>query len=201
MGVLPYRVRTSTNYRTGQDEHVEEAKVHALEVVVRRDVEPGYSIDWLENLPKSLFIWPDFVETKTETVTRRKFGIVNDGITLLSTDSGQSSSRTAAKIVVAGTEIYVCALRRRDKDKLVKDELVNVGCIIYVGNPDDEFRKKVRNANSFALGVCLVDLGRAVYSTDWEIISFKSHNAYNVNRKVLDLVVPPTRANGCSLAA
>ena len=34
-GVIPYRVRTSTNYQTGQDEHVEEAKIHALEAVVR----------------------------------------------------------------------------------------------------------------------------------------------------------------------
>jgi hypothetical protein len=38
-GVIPYRVRTSTNYRIGQDEHVEEAKVHALEAVVRSNVE------------------------------------------------------------------------------------------------------------------------------------------------------------------
>jgi hypothetical protein len=168
-GVLPYRVRTSTNYRNGQDEHVEEAKIHALEAVVRSGIEARYTIDWLENLPISPFVWPDFVETKVETGTTRKFGLGDDGITLLSTDSGQSSSRTAAKIAVAGTELYICALRRRDYDDFVKP-----GCIIYAGNPDDEFRKKVRNAISFALGVYLVDLGSAVYSQDWEIISFKS---------------------------
>jgi len=38
---------------------------------------------------------------------------------------------------------------------------VKPGCIIYVGNPDEEFRKKVRTAISFALGVYLVDLGSA----------------------------------------
>jgi hypothetical protein len=190
-GVIPYRVRTSTNYRIGQDEHVEEAKVHALEAVVRSNVEARYTIDWLENLPLSPFIWPDFVETKTETATRRKFGLGDDGITLFSTESGQSSSRAAAKIVVAGIEIYVCALHRRDNDDLVKP-----GCIIYVGNLDEEFRKKVRNAISFALGVYLVDLGSAIYGKDWEIVSFKSRSAYSIDRKVLDLVVLPPAPMG-----
>jgi hypothetical protein len=190
-GVLPYRVRTSSNYRTGQDEHVEEAKIHALEAAVRRGIDARYTIDWLENLPISPFVWPDFVETKVETATRRKFGLGDDGITLFSTDSGQSSSRTAAKTVVAGMEVYICALRRRDNDDLVKP-----GCIIYVGNPDEEFRKKVRTAVSFALGVYLVDLGSAVYSKDWEIISFKSRSAYSIDRKVLDLVVQPPAPMG-----
>ncbi|MGZ5880340.1 MAG: hypothetical protein ACXWJO_01175 [Xanthobacteraceae bacterium] len=190
-GVIPYRVRTSINHRTGQSEHVEEAKIHALEAMVQSGVEGRYTIDWFENLPTGPFVWPDFVKTKIETATTRKFGLGDDGITLFSTDLGQSSSRTAAEIVVAGTEVYVCALRRRDNDDLVKP-----GCIIYVGNPDEEFRKKVRNAISFALGVYLVDLGSTVYSKDWEIISFKSRSAYSIDRKVLDLVVLPPAPMG-----
>lgn len=186
MGVIPYQVRISTNYRTGRDEHVEETKIHALEAVVRSGLEERYTIDWFENLPSSPFVWPDFFKTKIETATTRKFCLGDDGITLFSTDSAGSSSRAAAKIVIAGTEVYVCALRRRDNDDLVKP-----GCIIYVGNPDEELRKKVRTAVSFALGVYLVDLGSAVYSKDWEIISFKSRSAYSIDRKVLDLAVLP----------
>jgi hypothetical protein len=71
-----------------------------------------------------------------------------------------------------------------------------MGCIIYVGNPAEEFRKRVRTAISFALGVYLVDLGSAVYSKDWEIISFKSRSAYSIDRKVLDLVVLPPAPMG-----
>ena len=93
--------------------------------------------------------------------------------------------------MVAGTEVYLCALRRRDNDDLVKP-----GCIIYVGSPDDEFRKKVRYAISFALGVYLVDLGSVVYCRDWEIISLKSRSAYSIGRKVLDLVVLPPAPMG-----
>jgi hypothetical protein len=185
-GVLPYRVRTSINHRTGQEEHVEEARIHALEAAVRVDAEASYTIDWLENLPEGPFVWPDLIKTKTETATTRRVGLGDDGIVLFSKDSADSSSRTAAKIVIAGTEVYICALRRRDDDDLAKP-----GCIIYVGNPDEEFRKKGRLAVSFALGVYLVDLGSAVYSKDWEIISFTSRSAYSIDRKVLDLVVLP----------
>lgn len=88
--------------------------------------------------------------------------------------------------MIAGTEVYICALHRRNNDDLVKP-----GCIIYVGNPDGDFRKRVRTAVSFALGVYLVDLGSAVYSKDWEIISVTSRSAYSIDRKVLDLVVLP----------
>jgi hypothetical protein len=187
-GVIPYR---SSTYRTGQDEHVEEAKIHALEAVVQSGLEAHYTIDWLENLPTSPFIWPDFVKTKIETATKRKFGLGEDGITLFSTDARQSSSRAAANVVVAGTDVFVCALHRRDNDDLVKP-----GCIIYVGNPDEEFRKKVRTAISFALGVYLIDLGSAVYNRDWKIVSFKSRSAYSIGRKVLDLVVLPPAPMG-----
>jgi hypothetical protein len=72
-GVLPYKVRTSTNYRTGQDEHVEEAKIHALDAQVRSSIETRYTIDWLENLSESPFVWPDSVETSIETATTRRF--------------------------------------------------------------------------------------------------------------------------------
>jgi hypothetical protein len=143
-------------------------------------------IDWLENLPRSPFVWPDSVETKIETATTRKFGSGDDGITLFGKDTGHSSSRAAAKITVAGAEIYVCALRRRDDDDLVKP-----GCIIYAGAPDDEFRKRARTAVSFALGVYLVDLGNTVYSKDWEIVSLTSCSAYSIDRKALDLAVLP----------
>ena len=50
-------------------------------------IDARYTIDWLENLPMSPFVWPDFVKTKIETATTRKFGLGDDGITLFSTDS------------------------------------------------------------------------------------------------------------------
>jgi len=190
MGVIPYQVRTSINRWTGQDGHVEEAKIHALEASARTGVEARYTIDWLENVPISPFVWPDSIETKAETAMTRRIGLGDDGITMFSADSKGSLSRTAAKIAVGGTVAYICARKGED------DLFVKPGFIIYDGNPDEEFRKKVRNSIGFALGVYLVDLGSTVYSKDWETISFTSRSAYSIDRKVLDLVVLPPAPMG-----
>jgi len=102
----------------------------------------------------------------------------------LSEDLSQSSTLAAAKIVVAGAEVYVCALHRKDSRSFIKP-----GCIIYRGKPDDDFRKKVRLALSFALNVYLVELGSAVFSEDWHIVSFKARSAYSIDLKVFGLPV------------
>ena len=190
-GVVPYRVQTSIDHQTKVEEHVEEARIHALEAQVLSGVEAYYTIDWLENLPSSPFVWPDNIRTSTETSTARTIGLGEDGVTLFSKNTRDSLSCSAVKIVVAGTQIYVCALRGGGDDLITKP-----GCIIYVGTPDDEFRKKVRNSISFALGVYLVELGSTVYSKDWEIVSFTACSAYSVDGKALDLVVLPPAPMG-----
>lgn len=63
------------------------------------------------------------------------------------------------------------------------------GCIIYVGAPDQEFRKRVRNALSFALGAFLVDLGSVAYTDEWAVQSFRLNSAYSIGRRVFDLQV------------
>ena len=178
----------TSNSKTGVGELKEEAQIHELSAVVRTDAGARYTIEWLENLPTSPFHWPASIQTKTETLTTRNIGLGDDGVTLFSKDVRQSSSQHAIKLSVVGMEIYVCALGRKDGGGLKKP-----GCILYVGTPDDEFRKKVRTALSFALGVYLVELGSAVYDKDWEVIAFKSRSAYSIDGKVLDLhILPPT---------
>jgi hypothetical protein len=152
---------------------------------VKGDGEPRYIIDWLENLPARPFQWPASIDTRTEILKTRKIGIGGDVITLFSKEIEQSGANHAAKITVGGMDVYICALERKDGVK-------KPGCIIYVGTPDDQFRKKVRAAVSFGLNVYLVELGSEVYDRDWGIISFKSRSAYSIDGKVLDLpVLPP----------
>jgi hypothetical protein len=175
-GVTPYRHRTTENYRTGDGELTEEAQIHEISAVVQPDGEARYMIDWVENLPIRPFHWPVSIDTTTEALTTRKIGIGGDGITLFSKEMTKSGSNYAAKITVGGIEIYVCALERKDGSELKKP-----GCILYVGTPDDEFRKKVRTAVSFALNLYLVELGSAVYDEKWDVVSFKARSAYSID--------------------
>jgi hypothetical protein len=185
-GVIPTRYSTSHVNEPGQGELTEETKIHQIESVLRAEVEPAYIIDWVENLPSSQFVWPNLIKTKTDTTETATIELDGDDITIVDSESQNSMSRHAAKIVIGGVKGCICAF-----DKETKDSRIKPGCIIYVGNPDDAFRKKVRAAISFALGVYLVDLGSAVYCKEWQIISFKSRSAYSIDRKVFNLVVLP----------
>lgn len=191
-GVIPYRFRTTDNYRTGESELTEEAQIHEISAVVQADGEARYTIDWLENLPARPFHWPGSIDTKTEILTTRKIGTGDDVITLFSKEIEQSGANLAVKIVVDGVDIYLCALERKDGS-----ELKRPGCIVYVGTPDDLFRKKVRTAVSFALNVYLVELGSTLYDKDWNPTSLKARSAYSIDGKVLDLpILPPAPLGG-----
>jgi hypothetical protein len=186
LGVVPYGINTYENYRTGESRLTEKARIHALEATVREGQEAAYTIEWLENLPLKSFRWPDWVKTDTETKKTRTIGLDGESITLFDENSRRSSTAGAAKIVVAGADVYICTLHRKEGAACVKP-----GCVIYRGKPDDEFRKKVRLALSFALNVYLVELGSAVFCKDWQIISFKAHSAYSIDRKVFGLLALP----------
>ena len=100
-GVIPYRFRTTNNYRTGDSELNEEAQIHEISAVVQGDGEARYTIDWVENLPTRPFHWPGSIDTKTEILTTRKIGIGDDVITLFGKQIEQSGANHAVKIAVA----------------------------------------------------------------------------------------------------
>ena len=90
----------------------EVAHVRELKVTLGDLGSAAYTIEWLENLPASPFIWPDSVDTVTETTTTRSIALSDDGITLSSCNRRQSVTSNAAKLTVAGQTLYVCAPNR-----------------------------------------------------------------------------------------
>ena len=91
----------------------EVAHVHELKVTLGDLGSAAYTIEWLENLPASPFIWPDSVDTVTETTTIRRIAPSDDGIVLSSYNRRQSVSFNAAKLTVAGQTLHVCAPNQR----------------------------------------------------------------------------------------
>ena len=182
-GVQPYSVKTSNHYEKNQHVLTEEAQIHRIDVVIDDDKKPVYIIDWLDNVP-NLFHWPDTIKTSVTTVTTRSITVNESGITLTSSEGKDGFGKHAAKFSVAGIEIILCVLDRGEASGRLSP-----GCIIYLGTPDEEFRKRVRNALSFALGAFLVNLGSVVYTANWEGQSFQLKSAYSIGKKVFDLPV------------
>jgi hypothetical protein len=181
IGVIPYSVRTTDGGHTG-GALKERAQVHVATVAPGDVTTAAYTIDWLENLPVSPFVWPDSIETTTNTTVTRSIGLVEGGLTISSDGDRFGCSQTAAKLVIAGVTFYVCALGREQKAGGMKP-----GCIIYDGTPDDGFRKKVRVALSFVLGLYLVDLGYTMYDRDWHIVTALARSAYCLRRHAFDM--------------
>lgn len=187
VGVQPLHVGTSINYQTGDRGLREEARIlHYIESSIRDDIEPAYTIEWLDNLGARDYIWPDIIKDNKDITETRIIGR-DRSVSLSSTDEERSFGQGCVGFSVAGVQLYLCASCKsnpRDGSRL--------GCIVYFGNPDEDTRRKIRDAISYALNVYLVYLGNTVYSADWHTIYFRSVSAYSIGRRVFDLpVLPP----------
>jgi hypothetical protein len=158
------------------------AQVHLVQVTPGDLEGATYTIDWLENLPASPFIWPDTFKTVTTTTTTRSIGLADESITISGSGERSSTGRAAVRLTIAGVTFYVCVLSRDETTSGIMP-----GCIIYVGTPNKLFRKKVRTALSFALGVYLVDLGYTLYDQQWHIVSAVARSAYSLGRRAFEL--------------
>jgi hypothetical protein len=180
LGVIPYSLKTRS---TGATDHAgrEETQVHIAKTTNPKGATAAYVIDWLENLPSSPFVWPAVSRMTSKTTSKRAIAL-EDGITITRDSDGYRSSHNTAKLTVDGCTFYVCALDREDQPAALKP-----GCIVFDGTPDDLFRKKVRTALSFALGLYLVDLGTSHYDSEWVPVTTLARSAYSLGRRAFDM--------------
>ena len=159
----------------------EEANVHRVTIRPPDPAAAAFTIDWLENLPNSHYAWPHSIRTVKRTTVTRGFAIGDDGLTMSASDETVDVNRSAVKLTVDGWTFYVCALGGD------RGDAIHPGCIVYVGTPDEGFRKKVRTALSFAFGVYLVDLGSTLYDGEWRIVLATAVSAYSLGMRAFDL--------------
>ena len=186
-GVQPFRMQSTINRRGQAGDRTETSKIHEITAVLEGGTEPSCVVDWLENLPNSPFVWPDVLRATTHETTTLAFAAGAGELAVNLESQRRSSTRCAATVVVEGVTVHVCALPRDGQGVFKKP-----GCLIFLGSPDEAFRKKVRNALSLALGVYLVDTGSSGYSAEWRLLRFTLKDAYSIDGKALELpVLPP----------
>jgi hypothetical protein len=135
VGVVPFSLRSNTVGITEKSRQVS-AQVHIARTSHAEGGPATYTIDWLENLPSSPFVWPAFSRVVSTTRSSRSIAL-DDGITIARENERFSSSNNAAKLTVEGWTFYICALDREKRTGAIKP-----GCIVFDGTPDDAFRKK-----------------------------------------------------------
>jgi len=182
VGILTRSVSTSHDER-GIPVKREVAKVQRIEGSMPGAGPALYTVDWLSNVSGHSLLLPDFVRTEAKTTTTRTFG--SDGLVRVGNDETSSFGRSAVKLTVSGVELFLCVTGE-------KSDQLRPGYILYLRTPDADFRRKVRDCLSYALGIYLVHLGTTTYTSDWHTVEFSSISAYSMDMKAFRLVnLPP----------
>lgn len=169
-------------------ELLQDSSIHRLKGSVSPyNRETKYVIDWLANL-HSVFHWPDIIEDITETKKTRKFSLDAHGPVMSASCRPEGNGWHCVQLTVDGCTLFLCCA-----EKNIAKTVKKPGYILYVGNPSDEFRDKVRRCLSFALGTYLVYLGHSSFCESWELIHFEAVSAYALSGKAFDLPpMPPS---------
>jgi len=91
-------------------ETTQKAQVHSLTAQLRNDVAPSYTIDWLENLNRGIYVWQgSFIKDRQETIDTRALGYGAEAIELSERDiTRQTMNSAALEMVIDGTRLFLC---------------------------------------------------------------------------------------------
>ena len=197
-GVLPFSTSETHNAELVK-ETTQKAQAHSLTARLRDDVTPAYTIDWLGNLNRGVYVWRgSSISEKRETVDTLTLGYGAGAIELSAHALPLPNMNfSALEMVIAGFRLFLC-----DCIPEVSKGIEQPGYIFYVGNPTDEVRTKIRQVLSFCLGNYLVYLGSTMLSEKSEIVSFSAMSPPSIGRVSEIPVLPPAfLGNGNALIA
>ena len=180
-------------------ETTQKAQVHLLTAQLRNDVATAYTIDWLGNLNRGIYVWQgSFIKDRQESIDTRALGYGAEAIELSERDiTQQSMDSSALEMVIDGTRLFLCECAPE-----VSKGIKGPGYIFYVGNPTDEVRTKIRQVLSFCLGNYLVYLGCTMLSENSEIVAFSAISPPSIGRVSEIPVLPPAfLGNGNTMVA
>lgn len=131
----------------------------------------AYTIDWIENL-SNRFLWPHSDETKNNFKEERRFIAGNDQLVIESSTQSEGLSRSCAQIQVGSYKVII------GKSPVKKTNVNNPGFILYIGDPDEEIRKKIRDCLSYLLGDFFIYLGWTSFDAEWKRTCFCAVSAH-----------------------
>ncbi|AZD50082.1 hypothetical protein C4K20_4685 [Pseudomonas chlororaphis subsp. aurantiaca] len=185
-GVDIRKSKTHTNHQYGKHETVQTCSLHHFESNTSYKGAVAYTFDWIANVERGHYFWPDGVQESTQEISTRTLGYVTDPVTFTATSSDESGSRSCLDINVGGFRIILGSSK-------LATELDNTkpGYILYIGDPDEETRKRIRDSLSFALGFPIIYLGHAKHSEDFKLLSLKAINGYSMDGRAFNVPVMP----------
>ena len=185
-GVQPKSHAATISSNPAEGESREASDVNSLEVTLTRKEKPiAYVIEWLANLDGP-FVWPHFTKVKTEKIETRRLHDFANGIDLKSSDESEGQARNCVRFSVDGHTIYLGTCMLPDAQIAAKP-----GFVLYEGDPSREFRMRIVDCLSFALGVYLVRLGWSSLNEDSELVACSANRGYALSNRAFELPAQP----------
>ncbi|WP_256261504.1 hypothetical protein [Pseudomonas gingeri] len=183
-GVDIRKTNTHSNHQHGTQEITQTCSLNHFETTTSRLGSVTYTFDWVANIGREHYIWPDDTKDSSQKISNRSFGHGADLLTLTATSTRDSVSGNCLDINIGGFRVILGATELETKIKNIKP-----GYILYISDPDEETRKRIRDSLSFALGFPIIYLGYAQYNEKQELLHFKAVNGYSMNGKAFNIPV------------
>ena len=185
-GIAPMGTRPRWNEKAGVFAMTERASLNTIEIDLPLAKPQAYLVEWFLMRP-GWVMWPETTELKTVVSHNLVVGSKTDGLDIkVETAPGWGVSMDTVTLNVEGHRIY---LRQVSRPKPAKGP--GRGMLIYCDGTTPEFRTKVQECVSLALGIYLVYLGYTAFSEDWDITGIRAVSGYSINKRVLKLPPQP----------
>lgn len=139
--------------------------------------------EWIDNFDLSFFHWPDRVYVDCSQKTKF-YG--NDKKLLFDSLEGSNASRSGLELNVGGRELYIIPGTEKSFGGPNGQ-----ATILYEGYPDSDFRDKVRNCISLAIGVPIVSLGCVLLGEESEHLGFQLFSPYTIDQSIYKIYAFP----------
>jgi hypothetical protein len=184
-GVYVYSTKSNSR-RDGPSDTTQTSNCRCITMDYKSEAASAYTIEWLENVRVSSHVWiGSSIKDEKDIVETRVIGSEPDAIKLSDESRPFSSSSLALKLNIGEHVLYLCGA-----DKETQSQQSKPGYIIYVGNPVEDIRLKIRNVLSFCLGYHLEYLGFIVLDEKSDMISMTAVTALEIGARALEMHSP-----------
>ncbi len=183
-GISPGGTTPRWDKRTRLQTNTERASLLALDIDLHWDKPRAYLVEWFLAGTRWV-LWPESTSSETTISHYLQVGGRLQGLDIkVDARPGSSISFDMTTLGIEGHRIFLRTMRRRDKAKS-PDRCM----LIYCDETTRDFRAKVHECISFALGIYFVALGDTSFSEDWDVTAMHAVPGYSMNRQAFTL--PP----------
>ncbi|HEK1684522.1 TPA: hypothetical protein SMR42_000832 [Pseudomonas putida] len=168
-----HRTKSSTRFADPLGTTKNTYNFHSVEYKHSPAERPDFTVDHIANLPQHYF-WPHSSRAIEENTHTLKFSQI-PSLNIRLRNKTDNLQRKCLHLNLGGQEVVIGI--QGESSGLIK----NPGYILYIGDPSDQIRERIRNALSFTFGAPLIYFGSSAHTQQGNITSTNSCTPHTVS--------------------